>query len=546
MHDNIMAAGLRDHPPMLTTRRYAQWQSRFLRYIDTRPNGDALRKWILEAVETLLTMSPENKAHYESEKESIHLLLTRIRDEIYSTIDACKTTHDMWIAIKRLQQGESLNIQDYQKEVNEIRTKRIAKNANPLALVIADSSYPNPYYQAPKSYKSYAPTSKQSSFTISNASTKFKGKEIAKPITPPSESVSEEDSDPEQAQRDKDMQKNLALIAKYFKKIYKPTNNNLRTSSNSKNNNVDTSLRQSRSATDWDIVFQFKEFGHFAKECRKPKRVKDSKYHKEKMLLCKQAEKVLWKRSRRFLLQIHELILSHWNRIMSSSTHHIILYDSDVDDAFSLTNIPNYTPASPNYSPTSPGNTFSDPSENLTQNLLTALAISPFHDDLYMKVMQAYNDELPIQAPIAPPLSPVLSPQFDSRDFFLPKEILPPQKRARFLSHSSVDLAAPPYIFKTEENSHKMPLERHEKQIETILNHLDELPLERIEEMKDKIRARTQIAGLQKKQMGHDDEVVLARVRISTLQMIIEDIQVRHRLDIRILMEAIRERKNNK
>ncbi|GKE52927.1 hypothetical protein Tco_1488083, partial [Tanacetum coccineum] len=28
-----------------------------------------------------------------------------------------------------------------------------------------------------------------------------------------------------------------------------------------------------------------------AKECRKPKRVKDYAYHKEKMLLCKQAEK---------------------------------------------------------------------------------------------------------------------------------------------------------------------------------------------------------------------------------------------------------------
>nr|GEY19707.1 hypothetical protein [Tanacetum cinerariifolium] len=57
-------------------------------------------------------MSPKNKAHYESEKEAIHLLLTRIRDEIYSTVDACKTTYEMWIAIERLQQGESLNIQD--------------------------------------------------------------------------------------------------------------------------------------------------------------------------------------------------------------------------------------------------------------------------------------------------------------------------------------------------------------------------------------------------------------------------------------------------
>ncbi|GJY98251.1 hypothetical protein Tco_0515161 [Tanacetum coccineum] len=100
----------------------------------------------------------------------------------------------------------------------------------------------------------------------SHATTRHKGKEIAKPITPPSESASEEDSDPEQAQRDKDMQKNLALIAKYFKKIYKPTNNNLRTSSNTRNKNVDTTPR-------------------------KPKRVKDFTYHKEKMLLCKQAEK---------------------------------------------------------------------------------------------------------------------------------------------------------------------------------------------------------------------------------------------------------------
>ncbi|GKC40853.1 hypothetical protein Tco_1053237 [Tanacetum coccineum] len=48
MHNNIMAVGSRDRPQMLATRRYAQWRSQFLRYIDTRPNGDALRKCILE------------------------------------------------------------------------------------------------------------------------------------------------------------------------------------------------------------------------------------------------------------------------------------------------------------------------------------------------------------------------------------------------------------------------------------------------------------------------------------------------------------------
>ncbi|GJW66912.1 hypothetical protein Tco_0562308 [Tanacetum coccineum] len=53
----------------------------------------------------------------------------------------------------------------------------------------------------------------QSSSTRPSASTRHKGKEIAKPVTPQSESVSEEDSDPEQARRDKDMKKNLAHLA---------------------------------------------------------------------------------------------------------------------------------------------------------------------------------------------------------------------------------------------------------------------------------------------------------------------------------------------
>ncbi|GKD17851.1 zf-CCHC domain-containing protein, partial [Tanacetum coccineum] len=48
--------------------------------------------------------------------------------------------------------------------------------------------------------------------------------------------------------------------------------------------------------------------------------------------------------------------------------------------------------------------------------------------------------------------------------------------------------------------------------------------------------ARTQIARFQRKQMGHDDEIVLAHVRISTLEMLIEDIQVYHRSDMKSLL----------
>nr|GEY64534.1 hypothetical protein [Tanacetum cinerariifolium] len=207
-------------------------------------------------------------------------------------------------------------VKQYQNKVNELRAEKLARNANPLALVATAQAERDPYYQTSRSHRSSAPSPKPSIPSRSHTSTRHKDKEIAKPITPPSKTIFEEDSDPEQAQRDKDMKKNLALIAKYFKKIYKPTNNNLRTSSNSKNKNVDMTSRSknddhsgqfgtqrtvnvacTREKVGSPVVqksgiqcFNCKEYGHFTKECRKPKRVKDSAYHKEKMLLCKQAE----------------------------------------------------------------------------------------------------------------------------------------------------------------------------------------------------------------------------------------------------------------
>nr|GFC78544.1 hypothetical protein [Tanacetum cinerariifolium] len=47
--------------------------------------------------------------------------------------------------------------------------------------------------------------------------------------------------------KDKEIDKLMALISLSFKKIYKPTNNNLRTSSNTSRSNQDNSLRINRS-----------------------------------------------------------------------------------------------------------------------------------------------------------------------------------------------------------------------------------------------------------------------------------------------------------
>nr|GEX44418.1 hypothetical protein [Tanacetum cinerariifolium] len=162
-----------------------------------------------------------------------------------------------------------------------------------------------------------------------------------------------------------------------------------------------------------------------------------------------------------------------------------------------------------------------------------------------MKIMQAYNatsNESPIPLPRA-----LIAP---------PNEILPPRKQAYSLSLSSTNLSAQPQAFKIGENYHGAPdtsHTRHEEQIKDILNHLDELSLNHIEEIEghvdgqviiqqdfDKLKtklqeARTQIAGLQRKQIRHNDKIALAHFRISTLELIIEDIQFRHQSDMKSL-----------
>ncbi|GJZ56262.1 hypothetical protein Tco_0611455 [Tanacetum coccineum] len=132
----------------------------------------------------------------------------------------------------------------------------------------------------------------------------------------------------------------------------------------------------------------------------------------------------------------------------------------------------------------------------------------------------------------------------NSFEFFLPEELLPLKKRGCY--RLSPSTSALPQAFEIGESSHKTSLERHEEQIEEILNHLYELSLDRIEHIEDKIEglengrviiqedfdnleaelreSRTQIAKLQRKQMENNSKIALALFRIANLEQIIEEI----------------------
>nr|GEY93872.1 reverse transcriptase domain-containing protein [Tanacetum cinerariifolium] len=124
---------------------------------------------------------------------------------------------------------------------------------------------------------------------------------------------------------------------------------------------------------------------------------------------------------------------------MSSPNHPT----SDIKDAFS-SNFPDYISASPDYVSASPGKTYSS-SSNKSFGLV----------------------------PIALPTLSLF-------------QLLPPKKRGRDRSSSSTPTL--PQEFEMGESSHKTSLECHEEKIKDILNHLDELSLDRIKNIKDNIK----------------------------------------------------------
>ncbi|GKA66360.1 hypothetical protein Tco_0766168 [Tanacetum coccineum] len=151
---------------------------------------------------------------------------------------------------------------------------------------------------------------------------------------------------------------------------------------------------------------------------------------------------------------------------------------SNMEDAFS-SNFPNYLPASPDYIPTSPGKTYSGSSNSFGIVRITSPTLSLFHDDPYMKALQAfYTEKSPILPPPIIPPSSIPKPQ----ESFLPEEFMSPKKRGRSSSSSL------PQAFEIGESSQKTSIERHEEQIEEILNYLEELSLNRIEHIEDKVK----------------------------------------------------------
>nr|GEX17457.1 hypothetical protein [Tanacetum cinerariifolium] len=390
LHNAIMEADSKDRPPMLAPGNYVQWKSRIKRYIDTKPNHELIHHclknppykfmWADKEVpiskasrvtrteshmETYKTVSQDIRDELNAEAEAVQIILTGIDNDIYSTVDACLSACEMWKAIERLKQGESINVQDletnlywefgkftsqdgeshesyysrFYKMMNEFirnhcdvtnhqvnvqfllqlqpkwqRFVTLVKQSQELKTV----SY-HKLYDIMKQHQNEVNEiraeriARNSSTRSQQAATRNRGKAIVNSLQPIYDQEPSMVVEDDETSKDKEIDKFMALISLSFKKIYKPTNNNLQTSSNTSRANQDNSPRINRSTryenqrignvvgareTIGSTVVQksgiqcynCKEFRHVARKCQKPKWVKDAAYHREKMLLCKQEE----------------------------------------------------------------------------------------------------------------------------------------------------------------------------------------------------------------------------------------------------------------
>ncbi|GJY12814.1 hypothetical protein Tco_0382123 [Tanacetum coccineum] len=151
-----------------------------------------------------------------AEAEAVQIILTGIDNDIYSTVDACPNACEMWKAIERLKQGESINM------MNELGPKISVHGTN-------HQECPVPYFNYNQNGKGFVTLVKQKSRVyedLSQQSTRNRGKAIVTSSAPTYDPEPATVTEDEEMSKEKEID-NTCFNFSLYKKIYKPTNNNL-------------------------------------------------------------------------------------------------------------------------------------------------------------------------------------------------------------------------------------------------------------------------------------------------------------------------------
>ncbi|GKA44094.1 hypothetical protein Tco_0736818 [Tanacetum coccineum] len=259
----LAESGASEIPPMFEKKKlYTMGKSVY-------ENPDKVDDPTAKIIEPISKMTESNKQQKYSNIKVINYLLQGILNDIYNSVDACTTAKQMWERIRRLMHGsEKLNNKDprgeYLYSVYE-RLKTLVNNAN-----IKETEFDHLF----DTLNQYEP------HVIASRAKKAARNHDPLALFPHSNVHSSHSHIQEDAQEDK-LTTAMVLLARAITQCYStPTNNRLRTSSNTRNQAVIQDGRVDIQSKNVDYARN----GHYARDCPQPK-VCDAKYFREQMLL---------------------------------------------------------------------------------------------------------------------------------------------------------------------------------------------------------------------------------------------------------------------
>nr|GEW87996.1 hypothetical protein [Tanacetum cinerariifolium] len=309
MAENVIVAGSETRLSMLEKGMYDSWKTQIILYIRGKENGEMLK----DSIDN--DLAGEDKLCYDSDIKAVNVLLLELPVDIYTLINQYQTAKEIWDRIKELmectemtkQERESMLYDHFDKFTYELeesihsyylRYVKLINDINMIPMSMTpmqiNTKFVN-YLQL--EWSRFVIAAKQArdlhSVTFDQLYAFLKhnekdAKEVPEIFAIPTFLPAD---DPMES-----LHKAMIFLILVYCSKFPPTNNQLQTSSNP---------RTQATIQNCQVTVQ-KVQGHIAKQCTARKRLKDSKWIKDKMLLAQAQE--------------------------ARVAHRVDAYDSDCDD----------------------------------------------------------------------------------------------------------------------------------------------------------------------------------------------------------------------
>nr|GEW21381.1 hypothetical protein [Tanacetum cinerariifolium] len=333
---------------MLNKENYVPWSSHLLWYAKSRPNGKLIhnsilngpyvRRMILEPGDAERDINVNETFHEQTDEElsekelkqikaddqAIQTILLGLPEDIYAAVDSCETAQEIWLRVQQMMKGSDIGLQEKKaksKKYSELSaTEAIQADCDVKATNIILQGLPPKVYALVSTNKVAKELWKIIQMLMQGTSLTKQERELFQKGDDPIDAINHM------------MSFLIAIVTSW----YPPTNNQLKTSSNP---------RQQATINNGRVTIQpiqgrqnSMTTGHMSKQCTKPKRTRDEAWFKDKVLLVQaQANgQVLHKEELEFLADPGIAKTQSTQYVVTNNatyqTDDLDAYDSDCDE----------------------------------------------------------------------------------------------------------------------------------------------------------------------------------------------------------------------